>query len=130
MERIMNKTLLPIVLLTAAVALAALVGSTGCVNVKAPDRINIGGDEVYAKPPSSDIPPADPNSTTDLRRENKQLRERNAWLEKQNRKLGKKINDLEEDKDKLRDEIDDLKHQCKKMKKERDRYKKALEDDD
>lgn len=126
----MNKTSFSIVLLITAVALAALVGSAGCVNVKAPERINIGGDEVYAQPPSGDIPPADPDSTTDLLRENKQLRERTAWLEKQNHKLDKKINDLQKDKDELRDEIDDLKRQRKKLEKERDRYKDALEDDD
>ncbi len=114
----MNKTSLSIILLIAAVATAALVASSGCVNVKAPERINIGGDDVYSSPPSSVIPPADPNSATDLRRENEQLRRRIAWLKNQNRKLDKKINDLRKDADEIRADM-------KKIADERDRYKRA-----
>jgi len=116
----MNKTSFSIILLITAVATVALVASSGCVNVKAPERINIGGDEVYSSspPPSGVITPADPNSATDLRRENEQLRRRIAWLENQNQKLDKKLNDLRKDADEIRADM-------RKIADERDRYRRA-----
>jgi len=105
----------PLVLIGLLVVVAGL---SGCVNVKGPERIDIGGEAVYSPPPTSVIPPADPSSSTDLRRENTQLRQRIAWLEGQNRKLDKKLADLQKD-------IDSIRADMNKIAAERDRYKKA-----
>lgn len=109
----------------AGVCLLAALAATlsGCVSVKArpPESVHLGGTELYSAAPPSQIPSADPSDMQDLQRENRQLRERIAWLEEQNRKSSRKY-------EKLGDEMDEIRHEMDRIAAERDRYKRALAD--
>ncbi|MGA2266018.1 MAG: hypothetical protein ABSH10_06255 [Phycisphaerae bacterium] len=104
-------------LLCASLFLIWMGLPTGCVNVdaKAPENISWG-----SPPPPASIPRADPNSKSDLLRENQQLRERVTWLEEQNRKSAKKLKELE-------DEQRDIQAEMDKIAAERDRYRRAAD---
>jgi len=88
---------------------------SGCVKVdaKAPENVSWG-----SQPPAASIAKADPNSKSDLIRENHQLRERVAWLEEQNRRSANKAKELEKEKQGVQSETD-------KVAAERDRYRRA-----
>ncbi len=100
----------------AAACLAALVSS--CAEIKAPERITYPGG--WSTAPPANIPPADPNSLSDLRRENQQLRDRTAWLEDHIRKLQNSQRKNDDEINKLHIEMDNLAA-------ERDRYRQAAE---
>jgi len=86
--------------------------STGCVNVDAKAPKDLWG----SPPPSASIAQADPDSRTDLLRENRQLRDRLDWLQHENSKSANKLHDLQ------RKEAD-LRADMEKIATERDLYK-------
>jgi len=89
--------------------------AAGCLNVdaKAPRSA------YWGRPaPTATIPQADRNSKADLLRENRQLRERIAWLELRISKSAEESRDLDQDKREIRAEM-------AKIAADRDRYKRA-----
>ena len=98
------------VLMTGATAVLG-----GCARVEVPAVPDIPG-WGSSPPPTKVIPPADPNSLGDLRRENDQLRARIAYLEHRNDRLARKYRDLEGDMQEVKADMD-------KIAAERDRYK-------
>jgi hypothetical protein len=106
---------MPRTLIWVSLVLVPLGVGSGCmkVDVKAPEDISWG-----SPPPAASIPKADPDSKSDLIRENHQLRERVAWLEEQNRRSANKSNELENEKQGVQSETD-------KLAAERDRYRRA-----
>ena len=109
----MTRGIFPVLLLLGAGL------SAGCwqADVTVPSDISLGGGDFLSSPPPSHIPPADPNSAPDLRRENEQLRQRIAWLERQNAKSDKKYKDQAE-------ELADIRADMAKVASDRDRYRR------
>lgn len=104
--------------------LCCCLAFAGCfkADVRAPERISVGGEQVYGAPPPpalAQIPPANPNNIDDLRRENQQLRARSDYLADQNRRLARKYDDQAKD-------IANIQQDMNKIQAERDRYKRAL----
>ena len=105
----MNRTVI-----TAWVVLVAALDLPGCykVDVKLPRGV---GDP----PPTGAIAQADPANKTDLLRENRQLRQRIAWLDEENRDAAKEYAELENEQLEIQADI-------KRFAAERDRYRRAL----
>jgi predicted RNase H-like nuclease (RuvC/YqgF family) len=96
-------------------ALVLLGGLAGCVNVKAPERIEVGSRSY------EDAGPVDPPETAtheEARAELHHAYERIALLRRENERLHGKIDKLEDECDELEDERDDYK---KRYERARDR---------
>ncbi|MFO0972200.1 MAG: hypothetical protein U1A27_02005 [Phycisphaerae bacterium] len=89
----------------------ATVAWAGCVNVKAPERIDVGGSPVYGGSHRSSRP--EPQTLSEAREELRRAYDRIDSLEH-------KVAGLESDKRKLKDERDDYKDRYKQARKERD----------
>lgn len=108
----MARVLLVVCLLAGAI----LIGGCGKADITVPPVPSVPYGE---PPPPSYVAPADPNSVSDLRRENDQLRARLAYLEDQNVKYQRAY--AKEDK-----QAADLRAEMQKLAAERDRYKSAV----
>lgn len=102
-------------ILRGSLLLIAMGALAGCVRVNAKAPRNIPW---YTPAPLASIPRGDPTSKADLLRENRQLRERIAWLDEQNRKSTRKYGELESDKREIQADM-------AKIAAERDRYLRA-----
>jgi len=93
--------------LAAVLVLTVLLA--GCVNVKAPETITVGGHP--SKIDSSRVPPT---------RSHEEARQLLAEAYERNRYLEAKVGKLERDKEELKEERDEYKHRYKRAKDGRD----------
>lgn len=111
---------------TTVIILCLMAGGlllAGCIDIKADASdwgAGSGARQTTAPPPD---PAADPRSVGDLQRENAQLREKLAELERDRDRWQSVIARQKEG-------IRDLERQRDDLKRDRDRYKKALGEDD
>jgi len=101
--------------MTLTVVALTTVLLVGCATInvpRAPD-LYVGG----GPPPPPAVAAADPNTPSDVQRENRELKARVAWLEDQIRRSNSKLRDQDEDIAKLRAEMN-------KLAAERDRYRR------
>ncbi|MBN2560890.1 MAG: hypothetical protein JXQ75_08170 [Phycisphaerae bacterium] len=97
--------------LVVAVLLTVTFGMAGCINVKAPENVTVGGAPRGRQPiDTSRLPPT--RSHEEARQKLAEAYERIGYLED-------KVRDLEEDKDKLKDKCDEYKRKYERAK---DRY--------
>jgi len=95
--------------------LASLCGLflfTACLNVKAPERIEVHGGGSYEDTGPAEIPPT--STHEEARAELQKAYDRIALLKRENSRLHRKIDDLEEDLDKAKDERDEYKDRAKR----------------
>ncbi len=107
----------PRTFLVGAIALAAL--PAGCINVKAPENIDLGwdGGSAYGSPEYAGA------SDSELAKENARLRKSLRDSKAKQDKAEDRVEDLDE-------KVDDLQKELKETRRQRDRYKKAMEGDD
>lgn len=98
--------------LLVCVSIAAmLAGLAGCVNVQAPERIEVGSSPGREPIDTSRVPPT--GSHEEARRKIAEAYQRIDYLDR-------KVRDLKEDKEKYKDERDEYKDKYKRLKKRYD----------
>lgn len=99
-----------LILFVTAAILAAGIGLTGCVNVKAPDEVNIGSSRGRQPIDTTRLPAT---------RSHEEARQRLAEAYERIDYLEDRVRDLEDDKRELKDDREEYKRKYKRLK---DRY--------
>ena len=91
--------------LMSLVAVGLLVGLAGCVSVKAPERITVGGGRSRPEPVDSDRVPH-PDTLDEAQRELNRAYANLQYLERENARLGDKAAKYKRERDDCRDRLE------------------------
>lgn len=116
--------------LVMAALLVGVVGFTGCVEVRAPERIDVGwGDRrADAGPEPDDRARAAEKDRETLIDENVRLREQLRRAERECDEARDRIEDLQEQRDDCRAEMSKIERERDRYKREAERYEEMLDD--